>query len=146
MRLTYFTASISFLSLMYTITQIGSFFHYWNKRIRESKQALLYLESDVCIDTRKRANLGEFNLCSKSEDIIAHNPFFRAMYDIAEDNSLCGRGKCYMFYTDVTSNIHKIIITLGFLSILVCFLSTLKMKKHREDMVEKYYSLPYKVD
>ncbi len=146
MRWSYLTACMSFLSLMYVITQVGSFFTYWNKRIREEKQASLYLESDVCIDTRKRANLGEFNLCLQSEEILTHNPFFRAMYDIAEDNSLCGRGKCYMFYTDVTSNIHKIIITLGFLSILVCFLSTLKIKKHREEMAQQYYSLPLKID
>ena len=146
MRLSYFTACISFLSIMYIITQIGTFFKYWNQRIKEEKQALIYVQSDVCIDTRKRATLGSFNLCSKSEEILTQKPFLRAMYDIAEDNSLCGRGKCYMFYTDVTSNIHKIIITLGCLSILICFLSTLKIKKHQEEQIVNYYSLPIKQD
>lgn len=146
MRLSYVTGCLSFLSIMYVITQIGTFFKYWNLRIREEKQAMLYLESDVCVDTRKRANLGQFNLCIKSEEILSQKPFFRAMYDIAEDNSLCGRGKCYMFYTDVTSNIHKIIITLGCLTILVFFLSSRKIKKHREEMAMQYYSLPIKID
>lgn len=146
MRLSYFTACISFLSVMYLITQIGTFNKYWHNRIKEKKQALIYLDSDVCVDVRKRSNLGSFNLCVESEEILNHNPFFRAMYDIAEDNSLCGRGKCYMFYTDVTSNIHKIIITLGFLSIFICFISTLKIKKHQDDRCAQYYSLPLKAD
>lgn len=146
MRLSYFTGCFSFLCVMYFITQVGSFFKYWNKRIKEKKLATMYLQSDVCVDTRKRANLGTFNLCTESEDILTQNPFFRAMYDIAEDNSLCGRGKCYMFYTDVTSNIHKIIITLGFFSIFICFLSGLKIKKHQEERAIRHYSLPVKVD
>ena len=131
---------------MYIITQFGSFHNYWNRRRIEHRKANRFLNTETCTNPRVKADLGDFNLCTKSEEILAQSPFFKALYDVAEDNSICGRGKCYMFYTDVTSNIHKIIITLGILSILVCFLSGLQIKKHRYEAASNYYRLPLKVD
>lgn len=146
MKLSYVTLFLSFSICMYIITQFGSFHNYWNKRMIEHKKANRFLKTETCTNPRVKADLGDFNLCTKSEEIISQSPFFKALYDVAEDNSLCGRGKCYMFYTDVTSNIHKIIITLGILSILVCFLSGLQIKKDRHENAMNYYRLPLKVD
>jgi hypothetical protein len=36
------------------------------------------------------AELADFNLCHKAEEITSQTPVFRALYDIAEDNSICG--------------------------------------------------------
>ncbi len=146
MKLSYFTLFLSFSVIMYFITQLGSFHTYWNKRLREHKKAKRFLTQESCVDPYIKADLGDFNLCTQSEEILSQSPFFKALYDLAEDNSLCGRGKCYMFYTDVTSNIHKIIITLGILSILVCFLSGLQIKRHRHENAVNYYRLPIKND
>ena len=146
MKLSYITLFISFSVCMYIITQFGSFHNYWNKRVIEHRKANRFLKTETCTNPRVKADLGDFNLCTRSEEILAQSPFFKALYDVAEDNSLCGRGKCYMFYTDVTSNIHKIIITLGILSILVCFLSGLQIKKNRHEDAINYYRLPLKID
>lgn len=146
MKLSYVTLFLSFSLVMYIITQFGSFHNYWNRRKLEHKKAQRFLNTETCTNARVKADLGDFNLCGKPEEILSQSPFFKALYDVAEDNSLCGRGKCYMFYADVTSNIHKIIITLGILAILVCFLSGLQIKKERHANAVDFYRLPLKVD
>ncbi len=146
MRLSYVTLCTSIFIICYLITQLSSFFDYWNKREKENIRAHKFLETEACLNPRVRAELADFNLCHKSEEIISQSPMFRALYDIAEDNSICGRGKCYMLYVDVTSNIHKIIITLGIMLILVCFLSGARVKQHRNEDYLNSYRLPLKVD
>lgn len=99
------------------LVQIGNYLTYYNQRTREWERATIYLTSDTCTDPFLRSQLGPFNLCEKSEDILARIPAMHALYDVAHDVHLCGHGRCRVFFLDVSANLHKIIIGLGVIAI-----------------------------
>ena len=112
---------MGFVSLFITafgVSQVGNLHRYWVERSKEWSRARAYLSSENCVNPLMRAKLGAFNLCEKSEDSLSRYPSMSAIHDVAVDLNVCGHARCAILSVDVTTTLHKIVVTLLVFSVL----------------------------
>lgn len=89
---------------------VKSFHNYYNIHSKQYKEAQGFLETTACRDSGIRASLGEFNLCDQSEERIRILPTVRAFYDLTEDLSVCGHGRCWVVLQMFTQSLPWLIV------------------------------------
>lgn len=117
---------------------------YWQHRSKEYKQASAFMMGETCQNPILRAHLGSFNKCEDAEDILGRYPVVTALHDVATDLNICGHGRCQIFYMDITTNLHKIVVGLALLSILGIWLFNKTCSDKRRMKQIEYYTLPTK--
>jgi len=90
---------------------VKSYHTYYIVHAKKYKEALGFLETTACVDSGIRASLGEFNLCDQSEERLRIWPILRAFYDLIEDLSICGHGRCWVILQMFTNSLPWLIVT-----------------------------------
>jgi hypothetical protein len=93
------------------LAALKSYHNYYMIHAKKYKEALGFLETTACLDSGIRASLGEFNLCDQSEERLRMWPILRAFYDLIEDLSVCGHGRCWVVIQMFTNSLPWLIIT-----------------------------------
>jgi len=137
-------SSISSIILFTTISYIGHFYTYWTVHSKEYARASVFIKTETCTNPRVRSQLGDFNLCDKSETILSQPPMVAALFDVARDLSICGNNRCSIFYIDITKNLFKFIVGAVVLAALGVMSGLLDLKQLWEDRVMNHYTLPTK--
>ena len=109
---------LTFLVICFLL-QVRNFNRYRVDHRRKHDEAVTYLQSDVCVDSVTRAQLGTFNLCEKASHIVDENPSSAAFYDILNDWYPCGHGRCDAVRDWVHANVYILVIAAGLLGYLV---------------------------
>lgn len=102
-------AFASMLPVMFAVI-LRNFHMYWADHKRQYEKALIFLNSNACLDSGMKAALAEFNLCDSAQKITDVPPTLAAWYDVVEDLHICGHGRCLQLYSDLTTKIPLIII------------------------------------
>lgn len=131
-------------TLAFFVFQLGHFQLYYLSRRKEYQRASVFIQSENCKNPLLRAQLGSFNLCDQSERVLGRYPFVSAIHDVAEDLHICGHSRCEIFYMDITSNLHKIVLGMVFLSLIGLWIFKKTMSDARSKREYEYYSLPTK--
>ena len=120
------------------LLQIRNFNRYRVDHRRKHDEAKTYLNSDVCMDSVTRAQLGTFNLCEQASHIINENPSSTAFYDILNDWYPCGHGRCEGVLDWLSSNIHWFLM----LMLVVGMMFYFKWVEHQRDVMYTRMRLP----
>ena len=137
-------SSISSIILFTTISYIGHFYTYWTEHSKEYTRASVFIKTETCTNPRVRSQLGDFNLCDRSETILSQPPIVAALFDVARDLSICGNNRCSVFYIDITKNLFKVLVGAVVLAILGVWAGVLDLKHLWEERVINHYTLPIK--
>ena len=137
--------SISSLVLFSTISYVGRFHTYWTDRSKAYERASVFIKTETCTNPRVRADLGEFNLCDRSELILSKEPFVAALYDVAEDLNICGHNRCTILYVDVTKNLYKWVLGILLIALVGVWVGIIDMKQMWDKKIMDHYTLPVKV-
>ena len=137
---------ISLFICAFGVSQVGNLHRYWVERSKEWAKAQAYLLSENCVNPLMRAKLGSFNLCERSEDILSRFPSMSAIHDVAIDLNVCGHDRCAILYVDVTSNLHKIVVTLLVFSVLGAWIFAKACADRKHAARADKYRLPTKRD
>ena len=123
------------ISILATIRSLHT---YYNLHSRQYREALEYLETSACRDSGVRARLGEYNLCPQSEERVKIYPLIRAFYDLAEDLSWCGHGRCWAIVGMFTHSLPWLLVCsmIGALILFKCL-----SDKRYKDSIE-HWKLP----
>ena len=78
-------SSVSCVIFFTLLASIGHFHTYHAKRQKEYDRAMIFIKSETCTNPRVRSQLGDFNLCHRSETILAIKAYHAAFYDSAEE-------------------------------------------------------------
>ena len=120
------------------LLQIRNFNRYRVDHRRKHDEAKTYLNSDVCVDSVTRAQLGTFNLCEKAAHIVNENPSSAAFYDILNDWYPCGHGRCGGVLDWIASNIHWFLMLILVVGMMLYF----KWVEHQRDVMYTRMRLP----
>ena len=131
-----------FFFLMFVISQLGNFHVHYKTRLRSYERAQTYLKTELCTNPRVKASLGEYNLCSQSEETLDNPPLFTAIVDTAEDIHICGNGYCSMLGVNITNSLPQVILTLAIIAVILLWASGVSLRKSRERQESAYWSLP----
>lgn len=104
----------------FCVKKIGDFHGYYTDRRIKWQQAVVFLQSDNCVNPITRASLGSFNLCDDSERIVAKPPAMAAVYDLAAD--LYFQEAASLVFLDISANLHKILIVVVVMIFCVLYL------------------------
>ena len=108
------------LSIPVTILgSMKSYHKYYILHAKQYREALGFLETTACLDSGIRASLGEFNLCDQSEERLRIWPILRAFYDLLEDLSICGHGRCWVVLQMFTNSIPWLIVTSMLMALII---------------------------
>ena len=128
---------LTFIMICFLL-QIRNFNRYRVEHRRKFKEAQTYLNSDVCVDSVTRAELGTFNLCERAEHILDENPSSAAFYDILNDWYPCGHGRCEGAMDWITSNVHWLLL----LMLVIAMMFYFKWVEHQRDVMYTRMRLP----
>lgn len=136
-----FTSVMWAMALTVPLTVFGSvksYHTYYIIHTKQYKEAVDFLETTACLDSGRRASLGEFNLCDQSEERIRMWPIVRAFYDLIEDLSICGHGRCWVVLQMFTHSLPWLIVSsmVGSLILFKCI-----QDKRYKDSIE-HWKLP----
>ena len=117
---------------------LKNFHMYWADHKRKYEKALLFLNSNACLDSGMKAALAEFNLCDSALKITDVPPTLAAWYDVVEDMHICGHGRCMQLYSDFTTKLPLIIMmaAVGAYGIFKC----VEMRRHQNGL--RHFQLP----
>ncbi len=135
-------SSISSIILFTTISYIGHFYSYWTTHSREYARAQVFIKTETCTNPRVRSQLGDFNLCDRSETILSQPPIVAALFDVARDLSICGNNRCSVFYIDITKNLFKFVLGAVVIATLGVWSGILDLKQLYEQRIINHYKLP----
>ena len=135
-------SSISSIILFTTISYIGHFYSYWTTHSKEYARAQVFIKTETCTNPRVRSQLGDFNLCDRSETILSQPPIVAALFDVARDLSICGNNRCSVFYIDITKNLFKFVLGTVVLATLGVWSGMLDLKQLYEQRIIDHYKLP----
>lgn len=135
-------SSISSIILFTTISYIGHFYSYWTMHSREYARAQVFIKTETCTNPRVRSQLGDFNLCDRSETILSQPPIVAALFDVARDLSICGHNRCSVFYIDITKNLFKFVLGAVVIATLGVWSGILDLKQLYEQRIINHYKLP----
>ena len=120
------------------LLQVRNFNRYRVDHRRKHDEAVTYLQSDVCVDSVTRAQLGTFNLCEKASHIVDENPSSAAFYDILNDWYPCGHGRCEGALDWVMANLHWFVMMILVVGMMFYF----KWVEHQRDILYTKMRLP----
>lgn len=120
------------------LLQVRNFNRYRVDHRRRHDEAVTYLNSDVCVDSVTRAQLGTFNLCEKASHIVDENPSSAAFYDILNDWYPCGHGRCEGALDWVMANLHWFVMMILVVGMMFYF----KWVEHQRDILYTKMRLP----
>ena len=102
----YFWAGVWSFLLLVSLAGVGTQVRDYHVRLlhhrREAMRASVYLKTQVCMDARTKANLGDFHNCDAASKILEISPWISAWYDLVEDWHVCGHGRCQLLLEDLT--------------------------------------------
>jgi len=128
---------LTFLVICFLL-QVRNFNRYRVDHRRKHDEAVTYLQSDVCVDSVTRAQLGTFNLCEKASHIVDENPSSAAFYDILNDWYPCGHGRCEGALDWVMANLHWFVMMILVGGMMFYF----KWVEHQRDILYTKMRLP----
>ena len=128
---------LTFLAICFLL-QVRNFNRYRVDHRRKHDEAVTYLQSDVCVDSVTRAQLGTFNLCEKASHIVDENPSSAAFYDILNDWYPCGHGRCEGALDWVMANLHWFVMMILVVGMMFYF----KWVEHQRDILYTKMRLP----
>lgn len=128
---------LTFLVICFLL-QVRNFNRYRVDHSRKHDEAVTYLQSDVCVDSVTRAQLGTFNLCEKASHIVDENPSSAAFYDILNDWYPCGHGRCEGALDWVMANLHWFVMMILVVGMMFYF----KWVEHQRDILYTKMRLP----
>jgi hypothetical protein len=128
---------LTFLVICFLL-QVRNFNRYRVDHRRKHDEAVTYLQSDVCVDSVTRAQLGTFNLCEKASHIVDENPSSAAFYDILNDWYPCGHGRCEGALDWVMANLHWFVMMILVVGMMFYF----KWVEHQRDILYTKMRLP----
>ena len=120
------------------IAIIKSYHEYYIFHSEQYREAMKYMETTACTDSGVRASLGTFNLCPESEERIRISPALRSFYDLTEDLSICGRGRCWATLQLFTQSMPWFIVCVFIVSALLFYF--ISERRYKDSVV--YWSLP----
>jgi len=120
------------------LLQVRNFNRYRVDHRRRHDEAVTYLQSDVCVDSVTRAQLGTFNLCEKASHIVDENPSSAAFYDVLNDWYPCGHGRCEGALDWVMANLHWFVMMILVVGMMFYF----KWVEHQRDILYTKMRLP----
>jgi len=126
------------LLMIGVLLQVRNFNRYRVDHRRKHDEAQTYLDSDVCMDSMTRAQLGTFNLCERASQIVDENPSSTAFYDILNDWYPCGHGRCDGVLDWVASNFHWFVMMILVVGMMFYF----KWVEHQRDVMFTRMRLP----
>ncbi len=128
---------LTFLVICFLL-QVRNFNRYRVDHRRKHDEAVTYLQSDVCVDSVTRAQLGTFNLCEKASHIVDENPSSAAFYDILNDWYPCGHSRCEGALDWVMANLHWFVMMILVVGMMFYF----KWVEHQRDILYTKMRLP----
>jgi len=128
---------LSFMVICFLL-QVRNFNRYRVDHRRKHDEAVTYLQSDVCVDSVTRAQLGTFNLCEKASHIVDENPSSAAFYDILNDWYPCGHSRCEGALDWVMANLHWFVCMILVVGMMFYF----KWVEHQRDILFTKMRLP----
>ena len=128
---------LSFMVICFLL-QVRNFNRYRVDHRRKHDEAVTYLQSDVCVDSVTRAQLGTFNLCEKASHIVDENPSSAAFYDILNDWYPCGHSRCEGALDWVMANLHWFVCMILVVGMMFYF----KWVEHQRDILYTKMRLP----
>ena len=120
------------------LASVKSYHKYYNVHTKQYREAIGFLETTACRDSGVRASLGEFNLCDQSEERIRIYPMIRAFYDLTEDLSVCGHGRCWVVLQLFTNSLPWLLVC-SMVFALILF-KCVQDKRHRDSI--EHWRLP----
>ena len=117
---------------------LKNFHMYWADHKRKYEKALLFLNSNACLDSGMKAALAEFNLCDSAMRITDVPPTLAAWYDVLEDLHVCGHGRCMQLYSDLTTKLPLIFMV----AILLAYFIYKCFNEHRYRAGVRHWQLP----
>lgn len=133
-------STVTLMSIATFVTQIREYHICLLNHRKEATRAEVYLQSQVCMDARVKANLGDFHKCDEASRILEISPWIAAWYDIVENWNICGHGRCELFIEDITQRVPTIVW--GALIVLV-FILYQQMKQNASMQRVAQYQIPY---
>ena len=128
---------LTFLVICFLL-QVRNFNRYRVDHRRKHDEAVTYLQSDVCVDSVTRAQLGTFNLCEQASHIVDENPSSTAFYDILNDWYPCGHSRCEGALDWVMANLHWFVMMILVVGMMFYF----KWVEHQRDILYTKMRLP----
>ena len=128
------------VSMAALASQVRNYHMRYLHHKKEVTKADVYLRSQVCMDARVKANLGDFHRCDEAANIVEISPWIAAWYDIIEKWHICGHGRCELFLEDIRDRVPWFIwITLG----VFMYLFYLQMRQNAQMQQMAQYHIPF---
>lgn len=133
-------STLTLISLAGMAMQIREYHMRYLHHRKEASRAEVYLDSQVCVDARVKANLDGFHRCEEAARILEISPWVAAWYDIVENWHVCGHGRCELLLEDITQRVPTIVW--GALVVL-CFLLYNQFKQTAQIQRMQQFHIPY---
>ena len=142
MQSSYISTFVAVSFICFTLIQSRNFWRHYKRRQRAWVRAEIYIHSETCTNQRVKSDLGSFNLCEESEEIMNSPPFFTAVVDTAEDIHICGNGYCEVLGMNITQALPQIVLVLIISALLILWAGGVQFRRNREKAGDNYWSLP----
>jgi len=133
-------STLMVVSIAALASQVRNYHMRYLYHKKEVSKADVYLRSQVCMDARVKANLGDFHKCDEAAHIVEISPWIAAWYDIIENWHICGHGRCELFLEDIRERVPWFIwITLA----VFMYLFYLQMRQNAQMQQMAQYHIPF---
>ena len=133
-------STLTLISMAAMASQVREYHMRYLHHTKEVTKAEVYLNSQVCMDARVKANLGDFHKCDEAAHIVDISPWIAAWYDLIENWHVCGHGRCELLLEDITERVPWIIWTA--LAVVIT-LYYFQMRQNHQIQQMAQYHIPY---